>query len=202
MRLLHCRAYDPEAKGGIERLFRTFREEVLDELGERVVTLAELNGMLWSWLSTEYHRRQHGGTGRMPLEHWLSQCDTLRRPPRAEVLDEIFLHRERRKVRRDGTVRFAGRFLEVRPELVGQTVELRFEPEKPQRLPRVYVEGDHFCDTTELDVVTNSHRRRRRIAGAKAEPSSGKSGIDPLAQMKAEHERRSTPPGKRRSGEE
>ena len=202
VRLLHCRAYDPEAKGGIERLFRTFREEVLDELGERVVTLAELNGMLWSWLSTEYHRRQHGGTGRMPLEHWLSQCETLRRPPRAEVLDEIFLHRERRKVRRDGTVRFAGRFLEVRPELVGQTVELRFEPEKPQRLPRVYVEGDHFCDTTELDVVTNSHRRRRRIAGAKAEPSSGKSGIDPLAQMKAEHERRSTPPGKRRSGEE
>ena len=48
IRLLHCRAYDPEAKAGVERIFRTIREEVLDEAGERVVTLAELNSMLWS----------------------------------------------------------------------------------------------------------------------------------------------------------
>lgn len=202
IRLLHCRAYDPEAKAGVERIFRTIREEVLDEIGERVLELAELNSLLWSWLSTEYHRREHGGTGRVPLEHWLSQCDKLRRPPRAEVLDEIFLHRETRKVRRDGTVRFGGRFLEVRPELVGLTVELRFDPDRPQELPRVYVEGKYFCDTVELDVVLNSSRRRRRIAGAKAEPCRRDSGLDPLAQMKAEHERRSTPPGKRRGGKE
>jgi transposase InsO family protein len=34
IRLLHCRPYDPEAKAGVERFIRTFREEVLDEIGE------------------------------------------------------------------------------------------------------------------------------------------------------------------------
>jgi transposase InsO family protein len=202
IRLLHCKAYDPEAKAGVERIFRTIREELLDEVGDRLLALAELNSLLWSWLSTEYHRRLHGGTCRVPLEHWLSQVDKLRRSPRGEVLDEVFLHRERRKVRKDSTVRFGGRFLEVRPELVGQKVELRFDPEKPQQLPRVYVGGELFCDTSELDVIRNSSRRRRRIVDLKETESRPDSGLDPLAQIQAEHERRSAPPRSRRTVKE
>jgi len=198
IRLLHCRPYDPEAKAGVERIFRTLREELLDEVGERLLGLAELNGLLWSWLSAEYHRRVHGGTRREPLEHWLSQVDRLRPAPRGEVLDEVFLHRQTRKVRKDGTVRFAGRFLEVRSELVGHKVELRFDPERPEQLPQVYVDGKHFCDTVELDVIRNSSRRRRRIADAvETEGKRPATGLDPLAQIQAEHDRRSVPPGRR-----
>ena len=32
VRLLHCRPFDPEAKGGVERIFRSIREEIIDEL--------------------------------------------------------------------------------------------------------------------------------------------------------------------------
>jgi transposase InsO family protein len=202
IRLLHCKAYDPEAKAGVERIFRTIREELLDELGDRLIALAELNGLLWSWLSTEYHRRLHSGTSRVPLEHWLSQVDKLRRSPRGEVLDEVFLHRETRKVRKDSTVRFGGRYLEVRPELVGQKVELRFDPEQPQQLPRVFVGGELYCDTSELDVIRNSSRRRRRIIDMKETASRPDSGLNPLAQIQAEHERRSAPPRRRRPGKE
>lgn len=197
VRLLHCRAYDPEAKAGAERIFRTIRDELLDELGEMLRELAELNSLLWSWRSAEYHRRVHSGTGQAPLEHWLSQAGTLRPAPRSEVLDEVFLHRERRKVRKDGTVRFAGRLLEVRSELAGAEVELRFDPERPERLPRVFVDGDFFCDAVELDVIRNSSRRRRRLSAEKPEerPSTG---IDPLRQIQAEHERRIVPPSRRK----
>ena len=195
IRLLHCRAYDPEAKAGVERIFRTVREELLDEIGDRLLGLSELNGLLWSWLSAEYHRRVHGGTEREPLKHWLNQVGQLRPAPRSDVLDKAFLHRETRKVRKDGAVRFAGRFLEVRSELVGRKVELRFDPEHPEQLPQVYVAGQHFCDTVELDVIRNSSRKRRRIAGgADAEEQRPTTGLDPLAQIQAEHERRSVPP--------
>ncbi len=199
IRLLHCRAYDPEAKAGVERIFRTVREELLDELMERRITLAELNSLLWSWVSAEYHRRGHGGTEREPLEHWLSQVDRVRPAPRPEVLDEVFLHRETRKVRKDGTVRFAGRLLEVRSELVGQKVELRFNPELPE-LPRVYVDGKPFCDTVELDVIRNSSRKRRRIAAIEPEEKPT-SGLDPLVQIQAEHERRFAPRRQRKEEE-
>jgi hypothetical protein len=201
VRLLHCRPYDPESKAGVERIFRTVREELLDELGDRLVALAELNSLLWSWLSAEYHRRLHSGTGQIPLEHWLSQVDHLRPAPSSEVLDDIFLRRERRTVRKDGTVRFAGQLLEVRPELARCEVELRFDPERPSLMPKVFVDGAFYCDTVELDVIRNSRRRRRRISPDESEAATERpaTGIDPLRQIQAEHERRLAPPSRRRS---
>ena len=198
IRLLHCRPYDPEAKAGVERFIRTFREEVLDEIGDRVLELAELNSITWSWLSTEFHRRVHSGTGRQPLQHWLSHVHKLRPAPRREVVDKIFLHREQRKVRKDGTVQLSGRHLEVRPELSGHKVELRFDPEHPEQLPQVFIDGDFYCDTVELDVVRNSSRKRRRIVDD-AEPSQEHppSGLDPLSQILSEHDRRSAPPSRK-----
>ncbi len=191
IRLLHCRPYDPEAKAGVERFFRTVREELLDELAPEPLDLGELNGLLWSWLAAEYHQRIHGGTQRSPLEHWLSEVGHLRPAPRPEVLEKIFLHRAHRLVRRNGTVRFAGRLLEVRSELCGLKVELRFDPERPNQLPAVYIDGQFYCDTVELDVVRNSRRKRRRISPSKAEDDAAPStGLDPLRLIQAEHERR------------
>jgi len=133
-----------------------------------------------------------------PLEHWLSQAAGLRPAPRAEVLDEVFLHRQWRHVRKDGTIRFAGKLLEVRPELCSQKIELRFDPERPGRLPRVFVDGEFFCDTVELDVIRNSSRRRRRIRDeADRQTERPATGLDPLRQIQAEHDRRVAPPGKR-----
>jgi transposase InsO family protein len=203
IRLLHCRAYDPQAKAGVERLIRTIREEVVDELPKEPLPLAQVNGLIWSWLSAEYHRRVHSGTGQPPLEHWLSQAPEVRPAPRSEVLDEIFLHREKRQVRKDGTVRFAGRLLEVRPELSGQKVELRFDPERPDRLPKVYVDDELYCDTVELDVIRNSSRRRRRVVPpAPPEAPRLETGLSPLEQIQAEHDRRRRPTPRTHNGRE
>jgi len=194
IQLLHTRPRDPEAKAAVERIFRTAREEILDELDEEPIELAELNRVLWAWLSAEYHRREHGGTGRIPLQHWLEQVDAVRSAPRAEDLDQIFLHRERRKVRKDSTVRFAGRLLEVRPELAGRQVELRFDPERPEALPQVFIDGDFVCDTRELDLEANSRRLRRQLASGPEETSEDPTGLSPLQQIRDEHERRARKP--------
>src|SRR5690606_7364302 len=194
IQLLHTQKQDCEAKGVIERWHRTLREEVLDELDDRVVTLDELNAILWAWLAEEYHLRRHDTTGLVPREHFLDELDHLRRLPKGVDLDEVFLHRKKRKVRKDGTVRFAGRLLEVHPDLFGQEVELRFDPHDPDALPRVFVGERFFCNTVELDRIRNATRRRRRHLGA-PEPDAEPSGIDPLRQLTDQHHRTTRPFG-------
>ena len=187
IRLLHTQTKDAEAKGVIERWHRRWREEVEDELPEAPIPLAELVAKHDAWLGVEYHATVHDTTGRTPREHWLAQVEHLRPLPAGVSLDEVFLHRVRRKVRKDGTVRFGGRLLEVRAELTGQKVELRFDPVRHDVLPRVFVDNCFACDTVPLDRFANAHRGRRRDVGA---PSAARkpSGLDPLSLIQAEHQ--------------
>lgn len=190
--LIHAGVGDCEAKGVIERWHRTWREEVGDELPEAPLPLAELNAKHWAWLHTEYHARVHSTTGRAPREHFLADAKELRALPRGKRIDDIFLHREERYVRKDGTVRWRGGFLEVRPELVGQKVELRFDPSDEAARPRVFVDGNFYCDTVPLDRLKNMSRRRRRSTGEPA-PDAVPSGVDPLKLIEEEHYRRTRP---------
>jgi hypothetical protein len=194
IRLLHTGVQDCEAKGVIERWHRTWREEVGDELPDAPLPLAELNAKHWAWLAAEYQARRHDTTGRIPREHWLAELAFLRTGPRQPHLDEIFLHRERRVVRKDGTVRFRGGYLEVRPELEGREVELRFDPRDEAARPRVFVEDRFVCDTVPLDRIRNASRRRRRVRGEPA-PDAEPSGLDPLALIEADHYHRVRPVG-------
>ena len=147
IQLLHTQPRDAPAKGVIERWHRTFREEVEDELPNEPLPIADLQAKHWAWLCAEYHARKHETTGRAPREHFLAEVEHLRALPRGNNLDEVFLHREPRKVRNDGTVRFRGAYLEVRPELVGKTVELRYDPTHEAARPQVFFKDRFFCDT-------------------------------------------------------
>ena len=187
-RLLHTGVRDCEAKGAIERFHRTWREQVGDELPDRPLPLHELNAIHWAWLGTEYHQRVHDTTGRRPRDHFLEQADRLRPIPPGIELDDVFLHRVKRRVRKDGTLRFLGKTLEVRPELVGQLVELRHLP-GDDALPRVFIDGKPYCDTVVLDRVANTTRRRRHIRPSAEPDTPDDNRIEPLGQMREEHYR-------------
>jgi len=192
--LLHTGVRDCEAKGVIERWHRTWREEVGDELPEEPIALAELNAKHWAWLAAEYHARRHETTAKAPRDHWLQEVEHLRRVPHSKKLDEVFLHRKRRVVRKDGTVRFRGGYLEVRSDLVGDEIELRFDPKDDAARPRVFVDDRFVCDTTPLDRLRNATRKRRRIGGEPA-PVAEKTHLDPLGLIEAEHYDRVRPVG-------
>jgi transposase InsO family protein len=193
IRLLHTGVKDCEAKGVIERWHRTWREEVGDELPKEPMTLAELNAKHWAWLSAEYHARLHDTTKRAPREHWLSEAEFLRKIPLGKNLDEVFLHREKREVRKDGTVRWSGLLLEVIPELVGEKIELRFDPKDEKTNPRVFKNNRFVCDTVLLDRLKNARRKRRRNLGEPS-PHVEKSGLDPLKLIEDEHYHRTQLP--------
>jgi putative transposase len=186
VRLLHTKARDCEAKGVIERWHERWRAEVEDELPETPITLEELNAIHWAWLARDYHDVVHETTARAPRAHFLSEIDELRAVPREKNLDEVFLHRARRTVRKDATVRWQGGYLEVRPELVGREIELRFDPMDPTVAPRVFDNDRFVCDTRPLDLRANASRPRRRL-GFAATVESEPTGLDPLGDLLAEH---------------
>jgi transposase InsO family protein len=185
-RLVHAGKRDAEAKGVIERWHRTWREEVEDELPREVIALEDLSAIHFAWLAREYHVRPHDTTGLPPRERFLAEISELRAAPPPGRLVEIFLHRDKRLVRKDATVRWRGGLLEVRHELVGKSVELRFDPCDDSALPKVYRDGIFVCDTVPLDRAANMHRARRRVTGEPA-PDVEPTGIDPLAQLVEEN---------------
>jgi putative transposase len=191
IRLLHTGKGDAPAKGVIERWHRTVREELEDELPSEPIPIGDLNSKLWAWLAAEYHAREHDTTKRAPRDHFLEHAEHLRPIPPGKDLDEVFLHRVSRKVRGDGTVRWQGGFLEVRPELLGSKVELRFDAADPAALPKVFVHDRFVCDTVPLDRFANSGRQRRRIR--MPVPVLPPSGLDPLSLIEAEHYHRGRP---------
>lgn len=193
--LMHAGAGDGAAKGVIERWHRTFREEVEDELPDTPLTLDELNALYWAWLSREYHRREHDTTKRLPLEHWLAEAHHVRSLPKGKDLAEVFLHRAKRDVRMDGTIKWRGALLEVHWTLAGKKgVELRHDPSDPDARPRVFVDGRFVCDTTPLDRVKNASRPRR-TKSSEPDPAVEPSGLDPLRLIADEHYRATRLPG-------
>ena len=102
-------------------------------------------------------------TGQAPQGHFLSGCGNLRPVPRDICFEDIFLHREGRKVRNDGTVRWGGGLLEVPGEYVGERVELRYAPLQPELPLLLFVDGKRVCEVHPLDRLANNKRRRRAL---------------------------------------
>ena len=186
--LIHTLPGDAEAKGVIERWQQTWGAELLDELPDEPLELADLQSKHWAWIAAEYHQREHDTTKRKPLEHMLTELEAghLRELPPGIDLDQVFLHRIQRQVRKNGTVRFAGRMLEVEAHLVGETIELRWDPNEPDVLPQVWRDGAVVCGTVELDLLANASRKRKVIQPPPT-PELEPTGIDVLGDLEREH---------------
>jgi hypothetical protein len=96
----------------------------------------------------------------MRFEHDLGKLRTITQ--HAGQLDEIFYHREIRKVRKDGTISFEGNYYEVPFDLVRQTVFLVFEPHHKQPLYVESQDGEYLGAVTVLYRLANHHRKRVR----------------------------------------
>ena len=158
--LIHARPYQPQAKGKIERFFRTCRAQLLSTLvGADTSSLEALNRRLWAWLEDEYHESPHRGLeGETPLARWAATAGGLALPP--DHLDELFLFEEKRKVHKDRTVSLRGVVYEVDASLVDETVTLRYDPARAKRGVTV-IFRDKVVDVAKpVDAYANCFVRR------------------------------------------
>ena len=179
--------YSPESKGKQERFFETVRLQFLPEVAvSQIATLAELNDSFWAWLACIYHRREHGETGQTPLARFQAGLDQVRSVD-PQALQAAFLWREKRKVRKDGTLSLQGNRYQVAAHLAGRTLELRFDPFDLATL-ELYLDGQHLGR-----AVVHTQDRQRHIAVERLitdppAPPQPKSSLDYLAALRAEYQ--------------
>lgn len=162
--LIYCRPYEPQAKGKLERWHRVVRDQFLSELTSRhLQSLETLNSALWAWIEGVYHQRYHSALGCSPLSRWQRDLETVRPlKPFVTRLDELFYHREKRKVRKDGTVSFQGHYFEVPYRLTGTLIQLVVDPQAGKVVGVESLDGEHLGEATPLNRLSNNHRRRHR----------------------------------------
>jgi transposase InsO family protein len=181
IRLIYCKPYEPEAKGKLERFHRTFREQFLNELdAHKVKDLSDLNARLWVWCESVYHMRPHAGlNGESPIERWRKELVHVRHlsPGTIERLDDLFLHRVKRRVKKDATVSWESRLYEVHHNQVGEDITLIVDPHAHKVIRAETVFGDHLIITL-LDRRANTHRKRQRPHEAFSAHQQKKSAVE------------------------
>jgi len=161
--LIHSRAYHAAAKGKIERWFRTVRQQFLPMLGDhQKASLMNLNQALWNFVESEYHHNQHRILGESPLDRWSGCAERVRYPEPGMDLDELFLAEDKRKVHKDRTISLHGRVYEADAALVGETVNLRYDPAIPSQAIQVWLKNKRYNDAKEVDTFANCFVKRDR----------------------------------------
>ena len=171
--LLHARPYDPQARGKMERFWRTLREGCLAHMGA-MTSLHDINVRLWAWVDQHYHTAAHSSLmGQSPGQRFASA------ERRTDAIDEKALRhaltaRVRRRVRRDTTVSVDGRDWELdQGFLAGRIVTVArcvIDPDDP---PWIEYDGKRF-PLHPVDPHRNAARKRppRRPQVAVAAPDS------------------------------
>lgn len=158
--LMHARPYDPQARGKMERFWRTLREQCLCFISQDA-SLHDVNVRPWAWLGQHYHTAPHAGLmGRCPNAAWAPAED---RP--IDVIDEQRLRdamtvRERRRVRRDTTLSIEGSEFELdQGFLAGQLITAAWCPLDEPLAPWAELHGKHY-PLHPVDRIANAHRKR------------------------------------------
>ena len=122
--------YSPEGKGKIEKFFNFVQSDFFQEaaLSPSVVTLDDLNQSLLAWLEVIYHRKVHSEIGQSPLDRFRQDESPAVRPLDPLALRNAFLFRASRRVSKTGTFDFLGNRYTAPGFLVGQTIQVRYDP--------------------------------------------------------------------------
>ena len=105
--LLHARPYDPQARGKMERFWRTAREQCFDFFNENM-SLHDINVRLIAYLDEHYHKAPHAGLiGKTPAVIYRAAERSSDDVDEKKLRDALTI-RVRRRVRSDSTVSLDG----------------------------------------------------------------------------------------------
>jgi putative transposase len=175
IRLVHSRPYRPQGRGKQERLNRVIRERFLIEAeAVGISDLDELNDRFLAWSEAVLNCRVHAETGQTPIQRFLAGGPP-RVADRALVL-EAFRWSARRTVTKTATVSLAGNRYQVDAALVGQKIELRYDPEDLSSLS-VHLDGSLVGMATPYVI---EHHVHPAVPQARPSSSSPPTGVDYL----------------------
>jgi len=173
LRLVHARPYDPEARGKMERLWRTMRQQCTDHIERPIDTAGQLTNLLWAWVDA-YHRRPHGGLmGQRPLDVYRAGAQGV--PRTATQLAAALERTDKRRVGKAATIDIDGVLYETHGHLVHKTIHLRRCGLTGKVLGATY--RDQSVPLAACDPSANARRRRPT---ATDEPAPNKLPFHPI----------------------
>jgi putative transposase len=179
--------YSPQGKGKQERFFATLRAQFLPEVETSdIATLSDLNESLWAWIECVYHHHTHSETKQTPLARFTAGLEHVRSAD-PETLRLAFLWREKRKVRRNGTISLQSNIYQVDPALAGRTLTLHYDPFDLSRV-ELYLEGRHLGTATMTVQKRMRHLQVERLVTDPPRPDpKPSSSLDFLAALRDEY---------------
>jgi transposase InsO family protein len=178
--------YSPQAKGKIERFFGFVRSDFIPELScsPSVQSLDDLNQSFLAWLDVVYHRKTHSETGQSPLDRFHQDTSPSVHTVDPLTLRNAFLFRASRRVTKTGDLNFQGNRYTVPAFLVGQPVEVRYDPFDLSTL-EVWFNGQRLANAQPTHLQTTIQ------PGLTPDPTPPRptTGADYLALLRQEHER-------------
>lgn len=160
VRLVHAQPYDPEARGKMERFWRTAREGCIDHLGG-LASLHDVQARLLAFLDRHYLPMPHSSLlGRCPSDVYSTERIDADPVPDDDLRDALTV-RGTRRVRKDGTVSVGGVEWEVEDGyLAGRKVIVGRSLFEPAAAPWIDHEDRRLC-LQPIDPVANGLRPRR-----------------------------------------
>jgi hypothetical protein len=180
--LVHAKPYDPQARGKMERFWRTLREGCLDHIS-RVNSLSDLNERLRAWLEKRYHQAPHGGLlGKSPAKAYAARS-TERTAIDEATLKTALTIRNRRRVSADNVLSIDGVAWELdQGFLAGQLVVVASCFLIPGEPPWVEHEGKRLSLHL-LDPIKNARRKRAQLPPSPAHGPRRSVDFDPTRSL-------------------
>ena len=169
---VHARPYDPQARGKMERFWRTYREQCAEWMNSNM-SIHDLQARSLAYLSQGYHVSSHAGLrGDTPTRQWAKR---RLRPVTEADLRTAMTFRESRRVRGDSTLTVAGVEWEMPlSHLNGKTVDVVRTLADRRRAPWVE-HGDQRFELKLVDPAANGRTGRKPVS------ASTKASIDGVA---------------------
>lgn len=157
--LIHARPRDGAGKGKIERQWLTLKERLIYTLDmSSIHSLGQFNSILRDYIR-KYNTTYHTGIQCAPFERFQATKDHPRLPMSGDWLDECFLNRICRKVRKDATVSIDSVSYDVPMQFISAKVEIRYRPGEMDSAFILY-DGVRY-PIRQTDKVANCHTKRQ-----------------------------------------
>lgn len=157
--LLHTKVRDGASKAKIERFWRTTKERWLYGLDmDKIHSLDQFNNLFRDYLRI-YNTTEHSGIGCTPFERYQKSEKAVREPRSREWVEECFLNRIWRKVRKDSTISIDKVSYDVPMQFISQKVEIRYRPDDMDHA-MIYNDGE-MLPIRKTNKNENCYTKRR-----------------------------------------
>jgi putative transposase len=134
-------------------------------------SLEELNERFWRWLEEDYHRRVHASlVGQTPHGVFHAQLNQVKFLEDPSILETIFLKREHRKVKLDGTITLDKQLYEVPSRFIGYSIDVRLD----EHGVYVFEDDKKVAEAVLVSMKDNAHAKRVRSPFSPSDPSEAK----------------------------